>query len=354
MPAFTNAGISGVFPDIDKMTDSRKASEMIIVYYTEPEFVRENKPGGVLIMQPHMVKPGELRREISECSNNDGVPLMVAIDQEGGKINRLKKIKGFQNLPSASEMANMDDQAVTKTAFRATRYLRGLGINTNFAPCLDPSRDYKGRKTFMARLGRSFGNDGDLILKKAGAFIEGVEKGGGAAVVKHFPGYDVAGNSDKTPEFSDAGILQIRNTASLFENISSKCDALMMNNIIYSSIDSLPAVLSPNITGMARDMCGDSMVIITDDLWAASIRHYVADKSAGNHKNITDSDFEKIVELAVRAGNDMLLVTYSDKIDIMVEKITTMMKEDPEIRAKVDRSVGRIFNFKKRFLYGKD
>ena len=118
-----------------------------------------------------------------------------------------------------------------------------------------------------------------------------------------------------------------------------------MSNIVYTTLDSVPAVLSPVVVGKAREFFGDR-VIITDDLWAVSVRQVVEPACHTFRHPTSDLLFKKLVKLAVRAGNDMLLITHGGKVAIMVEAIVECAREDDACRKLVDAAVKRIMKLK--------
>jgi beta-N-acetylhexosaminidase len=132
-----------------------------------------------------------------------------------------------------------------------------------------------------------------------------------------------------------------------FRALCEKADGIMMSNIVYRNVDSLPAVLSPKIAGMARGICGENL-LITDDLWAVSLRSFVHPDKPIHKTHYPDDRFSRITELAVRAGNDMLMITYPKKVPLMIRTIREMAKKDPKIKQRVDESVLRILKAKEK------
>jgi beta-glucosidase-like glycosyl hydrolase len=330
------------------MTPAAKAGQMIIVYNTDADFLRTHQVGGIILFQPMITDSLLLRREIEQKQRAVAIPLLVCIDQEGGRINRLSNLAPFATTPSAAELSRMPDHAVRESAAALTAYLRSVGINLNFAPCLDPARSLAtGAATYIADQDRSFGDRPALIARKAGAFLAGVNRRDGLAVAKHFPGYDAPQNSDQHLTTSAATAEAVAQYLVPFAELAPACAGVMMSNIVYSALDSLPAVISPKVVAWARSLYGDG-IVVTDDLWAVSVRQVVDPTVTSLRQETSDRRFGELVQRAVLAGNDMLLITYPTKVPVMIAAITRLMETDPPARALVDAAVLRILRLKQR------
>ena len=190
---------------LSRLTAAEKAGQMVIVYNTDIDFLREHNVGGIILFKPMVTDSLLLKRELEQKQRAMAIPLLVCIDQEGGTINRLGNLARFATTPAAVELTGLPDRVVRSNAAELTDFLLSVGININFAPCLDPARSLAtGQPTYMADHQRSFGDSPALITRKAGAFLSGVSQAGGLAVVKHFPGYDAPQNSDQRLTVSPA------------------------------------------------------------------------------------------------------------------------------------------------------
>jgi len=333
---------------LSSLTPAEKAGQMIIVYNTDVDFLREYNVGGIILFKPMVTDSLLLERELAQKQRAMAIPLLVCIDQEGGSINRLGNLARFAKTPAAEELTRFPDRVVRSSAAELTDFLLSVGININFAPCLDPARSLAtGQPTYMAVNQRSFGDSPALITRKAGAFLSGVNQAGGLAGVKHFPGYDAPQNSDQRLTVSPASAEAIAQYLLPFAELAPSCDGVMMSNIVYSELDSLPAVLSARVVAWARSLYGDGL-IVTDDLWAVSVRQVVDPAITSLRQETSDRKFAALVEMAVLAGNDMLLITYPDKVPVMIEAITQLMERNHRAQQSVDAAVLRILRLKQK------
>lgn len=333
---------------VEELTPEELAGQMIVVYNADAPLLAKYCIGGIIMFTGMIKDSASVATELAAKQKAMKIPLLVCIDQEGGGVNRLAHIPAFADAPSATKMADMSTQEVTKQGYTTGRFLRAVGINTNFAPCLDPAIGCNSDTvTYMALRERSFNGASQTIVSGAGAFLAGTRSGKCLAFAKHFPGYDVAGNSDKVITRSMASSADITHYIEPFQKLQEQVDGVMMSNIVYENIDTLPAVLSPRIVGMAREIYPQK-IIITDDLWAVSVRQIVEPNISGFKHATPDSLFAKLVTLAVEAGNDMLLITHMGKVATMVDAIMAYMAVSPQNTEQVKRSVQRILSLKEK------
>jgi beta-N-acetylhexosaminidase len=329
------------------MTMEEKAGQMILVYHSDYEFLRDNKVGGVLIMQNMLEKPSALRAQIRRAQENLPIPLLVAIDQEGGAVNRLSPLVGWKKTPSAQKLGAWGPDSIQAYSRQVGAKLKLLGINMNLAPVADPMVNHEGIETYMGRKNRSFGRDAEHIVPAARAFIKGFSDQDVLCVIKHFPGYDVPANSDLEAAFSNADSQTIAGYAGVFSAIDPLMAAIMMTSIHYRSMCDSPAVFSPTMVGWARRASANA-IIMTDDLWTTSLRQFILPDAAVHPSRYPDSAFTRLVMCAVRAGNDMLMITFPQKAPLMVHVIMKMAEGDASIKEHVDGAVRRILQAKQR------
>ena len=330
---------------LSKMTPCEKAGQMIIVYNPDLEYLKKYPVGGVILFKGMVRDTAAVARDLKAKQQAMKIPLLVCIDQEGGNINRLGNLGKYKKTLSAKQLAEVADDSVQAIAEELTKSLNNMGINTNFAPCLDPAINADGDTTFMEVRHRSFGEDVLLISRKGKAFARGINEQDGFSILKHFPGYDATGNSDLNLTESGASEAAMERFMQPFRHVIRQSNGLMMSNIIYRNLDSLPAVLSHKVVATAREICGDKL-IITDDLWAVSVRQVVAPDLKEFKKDIPDKQFGRLVEMAVTAGNDMLLITHMGKVKVMMDAITRLINRDAKAKGKVDAAVLRILKLK--------
>lgn len=228
--------------------------------------------GGLVLFQRNVQSPTQLRQLIADAqqvAHDAGLPpLLICIDQEGGRVARLRAEHGFTEFPTAKEVAANGIAAVKQTAQAMAREMRDVGINVDLAPVLDvnnnPNNPVIGD--------RSFGDAAKRVAECGVAFIESMQGAGILCVGKHFPGHgDVAVDSHiglpSVPHERE------RLHAVEFEPFKAAIVAgvagIMSAHVAFPAIEpsGLPATLSPNVmTHLLRDELGYSGLLFTDSL----------------------------------------------------------------------------------------
>jgi beta-N-acetylhexosaminidase len=285
---------------------------MIGVHGTQPQDaevtlalsqVEKGDVGGVLffaynIKSPQQVK--KLTRAFSTVKSPE--PILIAIDQEGGKVQRLKKLNGFTDYASAYQVAQ------TKSIFEAKIYykilaqeIKNAGFNLNFAPVVDlhgsPSDPHhKAACPVVGGLERSFGNELQIVVNYAKAFMVAHHEVGLLTSLKHYPGHGLAQND------SHKGLVDITTSYDPLERepfrhliAQGVVDTVMTAHLVHREVDpTYPSTLSQNfIEPWLRHEDGFHGVVVTDDLNMGAIQqHY---------------KLKEIVLRAIMAGNDILV-----------------------------------------------
>lgn len=221
-------------------------------------------------------------------------PLFIGIDQEGGRVRRLKEEHGFPALASAEELGAGDPAVTRDTGKKTGAALLALGINLNFAPSLDVN--VNPASPAIGALGRSFSANAEEVARHGLAYATGLFSSGVLPCYKHFPGHGSAkddthlGLADITATWGEDELIPYRQILP-----QSPPAMVMPGHIAHRSISGdMPASLSPQvIQGMLRRGLNWQGVVITDDLQMQAVE--------GRHSP------EEIVLLAVTAGADILL-----------------------------------------------
>lgn len=276
------------------------------------------------------------------------LPPLIALDQEGGSIERLTKAVGFAEIPSAARVAATKSAGEAEALYAGlARRLAGLGFNVNFGPVADLNINPKN--PIIAKYGRAFGRDGNAVSRYAAAFVAGHRKAGVLSALKHFPGHG-SSTSD-----SHAGFVDITRTWSKAElgpyralTDAGLIDMVMVGHLYHKSYDGggagkLPSSLSPDwLEGVLRQDIGFDGVVISDDMEMGAIRKLFPAREA--------------IVRAVEAGVDILLFSNTAKYraglgrevrDILVQQAEV----DPAFRARVEQSYARIVALKKRLAH---
>lgn len=265
--------------------------------------IAERGLGGVILFsvdQPtggarNVASPEQLRALVEALRGVARVPLIVAIDQEGGQVARLGPRHGFPATPSAAAMGRGDPAQTRATADAMAATLADAGISMNLAPVVDLA--INPDNPVIAGLERSFSADPAVVEAHAAAFIAAHRDRGVRTAIKHFPGQGSAsgdthlGIVDVTAEWSDS---ELEPFASLVDD--GAADAVLTAHIFNATLDPQhPATLSPaTVTGILRDRLGFTGPVISDDLQMGAITEAVG--------------YDEAVALALEAGIDLLLV----------------------------------------------
>jgi beta-N-acetylhexosaminidase len=263
-------------------------------------------------------------------------PPLIAVDQEGGRVQRLKASRGFRETPSAKALAARPDDLLETMSAGLTvgTQLAELGINLDFAPVLDV--DANPQNPAIGALGRSFSASPRVVASHGAAFAGMLREAGVFCCVKHFPGHGSSatdshlGLPDVTSTWTEAELLPFRR---LIEEDAT--DLVMTGHLFNEHWDpELPASLSPRVvTGMLREGLGFGGVVVTDDLDMAAVaeRHSLKER----------------IRLAVLAGSDVLLLgnNLSHDPDLVPKAhaaLLELVREGSIPEARIERSWARI------------
>ena len=292
----------------------------------------------------NIINPSQTKQLIIDLQSISEIPLFIAVDAEGGNINRLKPKYGFVDIVSAKEIGNASSTEFAKQqASKMAVQLKNLGFNMNFAPVIDV--DVNPNNPVIGGLGRAFSQNPEKVTQFAQIFIEEQRKSSIISVVKHFPGH----GSSKGD--SHLGLTDITETYQAMElepyqklQEQGMIDAVMTAHIINKEIDKEnPATLSPLfINDILRQKIGFNGVVISDDMQMKAI----ADQYSLR---------ESIIK-AINAGCDIILLSnntfvgYNEDLPYEVKDIIHEAVLNGEIsRGKIAESAKRIRDLKKRF-----
>ncbi len=281
--------------------------------------IRDHHIGGVVLFDKDVAADSsvrniqsaeQLRTLVHDLQSFASTPLFVAIDCEGGLVNRLKEAYGFAPTVSAQFLGQRDDLSLTLAqADTVAATLAGLGINVNLAPVVDlnvnPDNPVIGSRR------RSFSAEPDVVVRHALVFIKAHHRQNVLTTLKHFPGH---GSSDADSHLGMVDVTAMWTEAELepYRRIiqTGETDIVMTAHVYNARLDSLyPATLSKRIiTGILREDLGFDGVVITDDL---------------QMKAVTDEyGFRTVVRSALDAGADMLVfannMVYGENITTQV------------------------------------
>ena len=327
------------------LTLEEKVGQLFIIYHGPAEFMAKHGFGGSLIFESMVKKPDELRLSLENCDQLCKIPLLVAIDQEGGKVNRLRPVPGLAEVPSAADLSGVSREQISLLLEPVAQAMLDLGINTNLAPVVDPARDSLGQLTLMGQRDRAFGTSSEKIAPPARAFVDAFSTRGLGCILKHFPGYNVSANSDHELAVSHAGPQVVDAQQQAFAEVMPWALGVMMSSIRFTEYSEFPAVLDPFWVSQAR--CGyNDRLVMTDDLWGGALRGWVSGTSTVHATDYPLKDLKRLTLLAFDAGNDMLMVTYPQKAVEMKAILVAEISTHPQRSEMLDRAVLRILQAK--------
>jgi beta-N-acetylhexosaminidase len=252
----------------------------------ERALLRSEQPAGIILFQRNLVTRDQIARLIANCLEACGTDrVLVLVDQEGGRVQRLRPPLAALLPPAAAFLAHAGgDLAVAadlaRTAARLTaEELRPLGFNTDCAPCLDVrapgAHDIIGNRAFSERV--------DEVVAIGGAFAEGLVAGGLLPVMKHVPGHGraLADSHLELPVVAaERSVLEATDFAP-FRALASAIPAAMTAHVVFPAIDAgAPASTSKPVTDeIIRGHCGFDGLLMSDDLGMRALSGTFADRT---------------------------------------------------------------------------
>ena len=312
--------------------------------------VRDGRVGGVVLFDRDLARgsdrrnirsPRQVKRLIATLQEAAPVPLLVAVDQEGGEVARLKARHGFPETPSARSLGEADDPERTRRCAEVTAaMLAEAGFNLNFAPVVD--LDTHPENPIIGRHGRSFSADPAIVVRHALAVIAAHREHGVRCCLKHFPGHG-SSRRDSHLGFTDVSDTWDPLELEPFREIIARgqADAVMTAHVFNRFLDpELPATLSSKtIGGLLRRELGFNGAVISDDLDMKAIH--------------AEFSRERALELALGAGNDILLVAnnldYDRNIASRVtDAILGLVAAARVATYRIDEAYRRVMELKRR------
>ena len=314
---------------IAAMTPRERAARMFMfpvsgatLTATEDDWLRALKPGGVILVKNNFGTPEEVRALVAAIhATNPELPPLVALDQEGGIVSRI----GDDPAPDAPALGRLSAAEITSLAGARAATLAGYGFDINFAPVADIAFP---PDSFMS--GRTFGEEPAAVADDVAAYLAGVAGSDVLHCVKHFPGHgrvsidshDALPVLDVDPaKWWDDDALQFRVA------VERGVPRVMLGHLMIPAWDDLPASLSVETVRVLREDVGFSGCVVSDDLGMGALAAW---------------EPLEIVDLAVAAGNDLLLYVIPNAepetlVDHLAARVATGEIPAERIAASVSR-----------------
>ena len=352
------------FADVNDTDLRKKISQMIIVGFNGTEITQDNpiyndikneNISGVILFLKDALKiknnekditkniksPKQLKKLIKQIKKLSPQKLFICIDEEGGQISRLPSSLGFKlKTLSHKQLGDKDDIKLTfKQAKKIAKKLKKLGINVNFAPCVDLAINKESDIIYKRE--RAFSEDPQIVFKHAQAYIQAHNKYNILTVAKHFPGHGSA-IGDSHNGFTD--VTSTWNKIELEPYITlddeGLLNAVMIAHVFNENLDNeYPATMSQKIiTDILKKEIGFRGLVITDDM---------------QMKAISDNyPLEDSIITAINAGNDILLFAnnlnndYPDLVKQFNDIVFNAVKNGKISQDRIEESYKKITEIK--------
>jgi beta-N-acetylhexosaminidase len=299
---------------------------------------RAGRVGGAILFRRNLKGRLEDARDLTDALHGlrPEDPPMVAVDQEGGRVQRLRA--PFPELPPMRRLGATEKKSVVHRAGRLLgRSLRAMGIDQNYAPVLDVDSN-----PLNPVIGdRAFSSDPFVVSRLGAAFVDAIQSEGVAACGKHFPGH---GDTDLDSHLAlprlehDLERLRSVELPPFHAAARAEVAAIMSAHVVFGALDpTRPATLSPAAIRLLRDEVRFEGVLVSDDLEMKAItdRYGVAEAAV----------------LAVAAGCDQLLVCkHPERLEAAYEGLVRAVEDGTLAPGRVRASAARVRALKRRFV----
>ncbi|HEY0752376.1 MAG TPA: glycoside hydrolase family 3 N-terminal domain-containing protein [Ktedonobacteraceae bacterium] len=340
IPAKTPAQIVDLL--LSNMTLDEKLGQMMMVQFTGPDYspqldamITQYKIGSVLVFAANgnIISKSQLKNLTAQMQKNAFLPLSLAIDQEGGTVDRLATLDGPQ--PSAATIgASGDARNAYNQGIKDAQNLASYGLNLNLAPVVDVTNVYNSQL-----YGRTYGTNPAIVTSMSGAYLQGLQKSGKVlGTLKHFPGL---GDVSVDPHYRPPDLQRSLNSlnsidwapySSLIKQ--GNVHAIMVTHEYVKALDTTePSSLSPKVIGILRNQMHFQGVIMTDSLTMDSISNYYGPDQAA--------------AMAVEAGDDLLMGAASpNDLAAMLKGIKQAISSGAISQQQINDAVRRILLLK--------
>lgn len=334
-----------VLKKVESLSLREKIGQMFVISYNTTKFDNKlydilvnNKPGGFIVMNYNISTYEDTRILLENIHNAVSIPMFIAIDEEGGNVQRLKSLTDVSvtDIPYMFTIGSINDDNLSyKIGKIIGEEVKSLGVNMVYGPVLDTG-NYE-----TSSLKKRIISSDPLIVKQVGLNIgKGILDTGVIPVYKHFPGIA------NTTVDSHLNLPVINKTKEellkmelipFMEAIQNKTEVMMVGHVSYPNLtnDNIPSSLNKKIiTDLLRDELGYEGIVVTDAI---------------NMKALTNNYTEQeIYELGIKAGVDMFIMP-SD-LSTAIDIIESLVKDSSISEELINKAVIRILKVKEKYL----
>lgn len=328
--------------EIKNMSLRDKIGQMLVVtfnedYYSDTldDILSNVKPSGVILFNYNVNTYDSTVELIKKIKDTSNIPMLIAIDQEGGRVQKIKDISDVNvtDIPDMYTLGKTGDSSLSRDVGKVVgEELAAFGVNTDFAPVLDIFSN--SNNTVIGN--RAFGSDAQTVIDMALPFAKGLKEKGVIPTYKHFPGH---GDTDTDSHVELPVVTKTKEE--LYENellpfkvaVEEDAEMIMVAHIALPNVTGsyIPASLSGEvINGILREELSFDGVVITD---------------AVNMKALTDNyTVEEICNYSINAGVDIILMPV-DPVET-VDTIEKLVNDGVITEERINESVKRILLMK--------
>lgn len=291
-------------------------------------FLREKKPGGVILFSRNYESPAQLAALCAELKSFSDRPPLVMVDQEGGPVTRFQQ--GFPELPAMRTFGERRDlEGLSGACRRTAEALAHCGVDVNLAPVVDVLTEPQNKYLKL----RTFGEDPFVVSKMAACAVRALQSGGVFACAKHFV---ALGSSVKDPhELLPASNASREKLEVVFfppfrAAVEAGVDFIMSTHIRVPALDEKePVVFSGKFLSILREVLGFEGLILSDDL---------------EMKAVADTwGVPRAAVLALAAGNDLVLICHSlQRQEETLAELEREAERNREFARRLEESGARI------------
>lgn len=299
--------------------------------------------GGVILFASNIENPTQVKTLTDTIKQFSKTPTFIAVDQEGGRVARLNSTNGFSTSYTAYKLGTVinNEDSTRKTASTMASWLAQSGFNVNLAPVADVN--VNPNSPAIGKLDRSFSQNPETVFHHDEWFINEFNKKNILTCLKHFPGHGSALN-DSHYGFTDITYTWSSSEFVPYQSLISRgySDLVMMGHLYNANLDpEFPASLSKKVTtDILRNQMGFTGLTITDGMAMQALT--------------LNYSFEDAVELAVNAGNDILLYTSvlrngTSLVDNVINIIVDRINQGKIPLSRIEESYARIILLKSKY-----